>query len=178
MTLWTPHVAIRLHQVCSSQRVYLKGEPGPARVVGRPWGSLFCLCEHYQFWNKTRWELTRVLQLTYAWKARGRLRCAPQGGPITPPAADDSFIKIEEAHQSRESTTDVKFKKFAKNFKRKMSKICFHSFCKMAHRSGFVRIKENCRLSSDLKTFGDTQTNRQTSVTYTISSTGCKQHRN
>ena len=41
----TPHVAIRLHQVCSSQRVYLKGEPGPARVVGRPRGSLlFCLC--------------------------------------------------------------------------------------------------------------------------------------
>jgi len=40
MTLWTPHVAIRLPQVCSSQRVYLKGEPGPARVVGRPCGSL------------------------------------------------------------------------------------------------------------------------------------------
>ena len=43
MTLWTPHVAIRLPQVCSSQRVYLKGEPGPARVVGRPLGSLFFL---------------------------------------------------------------------------------------------------------------------------------------
>ena len=37
----TPHVAIRLHQVCSSQRVYLKREPGPARVVGRPRGSPF-----------------------------------------------------------------------------------------------------------------------------------------
>ena len=35
------HVAIRLPQVCSIQRVYLKGEPGPARVVGRPLGSLF-----------------------------------------------------------------------------------------------------------------------------------------
>ena len=35
------HIAIRLPQVCSSQRVYLKGEPGPARVVGRPWALLF-----------------------------------------------------------------------------------------------------------------------------------------
>ena len=28
-------------QVRSGQRVYLKGEPGPAGVVGRPCGSLF-----------------------------------------------------------------------------------------------------------------------------------------
>ena len=38
-----PHVAIRLPQVYSSQRVSLKGEPGPARVVGRPRGSLVFL---------------------------------------------------------------------------------------------------------------------------------------
>jgi len=35
------HVAIRLPQVCSSLWVSLKGEPGPARVVGRPCGSPF-----------------------------------------------------------------------------------------------------------------------------------------
>ena len=35
------HVAIRLPQVCSSLWVSLKGEPGPARVVGRPYGSPF-----------------------------------------------------------------------------------------------------------------------------------------
>jgi len=35
------HIAIRLPQVCSSLWVSLKGEPGPARVVGRPCGSPF-----------------------------------------------------------------------------------------------------------------------------------------
>jgi len=69
----TLHIAIRLPQVCSSQRVCLKGEPGPARVVGRPCGSLvFCLCDHICSWeeHKARQGLSSwCLLRSWAYKA-------------------------------------------------------------------------------------------------------------
>ena len=40
-TIMALHITMWLPQVCSSLWVSLKGEPGPARVVGRPWALLF-----------------------------------------------------------------------------------------------------------------------------------------
>ena len=77
---------------------------------------------------------------------------------------------------------NLKFeKKFAENFKTKISKIYFSFtvFGALAHRScmpSFVGIRENCKRSSDLKRSMTTgiYTHRRTSITDTISSSACK----
>lgn len=51
------------------------------------------------------------------------------------------------------SRPKLKFKKFAKHFKNKISKICSTLFCTLAYRScvqSFMRIGQNCRRRSDL----------------------------
>ena len=78
---------------------------------------------------------------------------------------------------------NLKFeKKFAKNFKTKISKIYFSFtvFGALAHRScmpSFVGIREHCKRSSDLnKKYDDRHLHIQThrSITDTISSSACK----